>query len=74
MNFSEALDKIKSGSFMRRRGWNASNQYVALHKEDPKDEWNFLSFLYIKTVEEQYVPWVASQTDLLANDWEVFVI
>lgn len=30
-----------------------------------------LPFLYMKTVDDQFVPWLASQTDILANDWEV---
>ena len=28
-----------------------------------------LPYLYIKTVDGKLVPWLASQTDLLAEDW-----
>lgn len=27
--------------------------------------------LYMKTVDNQLVPWVASQTDILADDWQI---
>lgn len=30
-----------------------------------------LPFLYIRTVQGDLVPWVASQADLLAQDWEL---
>lgn len=29
----------------------------------------FRPYLMMKTVDDDFVPWVASQTDLLANDW-----
>lgn len=30
----------------------------------------FRPYLLMKTVDDDFVPWVASQTDLLAQDWE----
>lgn len=32
---------------------------------------NFRPYLMMRTVDGEFVPWVASQTDLLAEDWEV---
>lgn len=32
----------------------------------------FLPYLMLQTVDGAFVPWVASQTDLLANDWLVY--
>jgi hypothetical protein len=29
----------------------------------------FRPYLMFKTVDDEFVPWVASQTDLLASDW-----
>jgi hypothetical protein len=69
MDFSKALQEIKAGKRLKRIGWNSQNQYIALHDE-PNDEFQFLPFIYIKTVQDQFVPWLASQTDLLAEDWE----
>lgn len=31
----------------------------------------FRPYLMMKTVHDDFVPWVASQTDLLAEDWEI---
>lgn len=31
----------------------------------------FRPYLMMKTVDDEFVPWVASQTDLLAEDWQV---
>lgn len=31
----------------------------------------FLPYLMMKTVDNSFVPWLASQTDILAEDWEV---
>ncbi|MDA2019411.1 DUF2829 domain-containing protein [Bacillus cereus] len=31
----------------------------------------FLPYVMMKTADNSFVPWLASQTDLLANDWEV---
>lgn len=32
---------------------------------------NFRPYLMMRTVDGEFVPWVASQTDLLAEDWTV---
>lgn len=31
----------------------------------------FLPYLMMKTVDNSFVPWLASQTDILAEDWTV---
>jgi hypothetical protein len=31
----------------------------------------FLPYLMMKTVDNSFVPWLASQTDVLAEDWSV---
>lgn len=31
----------------------------------------FLPYIMMKTAEGSFVPWLASQTDILANDWAV---
>jgi hypothetical protein len=31
----------------------------------------FLPYLMIKTADGSFVPWLASQTDILADDWQV---
>lgn len=70
MDFSEALRLIKDGYRLTRRGWNGRGQYVALHAADRSHQIN-LSYIYIRTVACDMVPWVASHTDMLAEDWVV---
>jgi hypothetical protein len=31
----------------------------------------FLPYLMMKTVDDSFVPWLASQTDILAHDWQI---
>ena len=71
MNFEGALTEIKRGKLLTRRGWNGKNQWVALHNPYEDDSKMTLPYLYINTVESNFVPWLASQTDLLAEDWEM---
>lgn len=67
MSFSLALSMLKQGARMTRQGWNGANQWVALYHPENTDA--HLPYLYIKTVSGHTVPWLASQTDLLAEDW-----
>ena len=36
MNFSEALDLLKQGKKLQRKGWNGKNQMVAMQKGYPE--------------------------------------
>jgi hypothetical protein len=70
MDFSDALGMyIKSGIKMRRAGWNGKGQYIELQTPDEHSKMT-LPYIYIHTVNGDLVPWLASQTDLLAEDWE----
>lgn len=68
-NFGYALESLKEGHAVRRSGWNASQQYIKLQVPDENSKMT-LPYIYISTVQGQNVPWLASQTDLLAEDWE----
>lgn len=70
-NFSDALNFIKSGNFITRSGWNGKDMYCALQVPDEHSA-NTLPYIYFITVQGQRVPWVASQTDLLAEDWHIY--
>ena len=67
--FSEALMLLKDGKQLFRRGWNGKGQYIALQVPDTHSKMT-LPYIYICTVHGDMVPWLASQTDLLAEDWE----
>lgn len=71
MNFGDALEELKDGGRVARRGWNGKGMYVALQEAGAGSGAMVRPFLYMRPVDGALVPWVASQTDLLAEDWEV---
>lgn len=68
MDFSEALKLLKDGYKMTRRYWNAPHS-IELQKPD---EYSKMTepYIFITTSSDQVLPWVASQADLLADDWQ----
>jgi len=68
MTFGEALVALKNGSSVARIGWNGPNQKLTLQIPDEYSKMT-LPYIYITTVEGHLVPWLASQTDLLSDDW-----
>lgn len=67
-DFGYALAWLKSGLKVSRRGWNGKNMWLALQIPDENSKMT-LPYVYMKTVQGDLVPWLASQTDILANDW-----
>ena len=70
MTFDQALIQVKAGQRIYRKGWNGKGQWVALQRPDEHSKMG-LPYLYIQTVQGSLVPWLASQTDILADDWGV---
>ncbi len=70
MDFSQALTRLKGGDKLSRFGWNGPNQYIAVQHPDENSKMG-LPYIYIQTVQGLLVPWLASQGDLLADDWHV---
>jgi len=70
MNFGQAIEELKKGNLVSRQGWNGKGQYLGLQNPDENSA-NTLPYIYIVTVQTQRVPWLASQTDMLADDWEL---
>lgn len=68
-NFSVALRVLKEGGRVSRTGWNG--KYMWLGMQPPDGGKMTLPFLYMKTADGHLVPWLASQTDLLADDWVI---
>lgn len=71
MNFSQALEALKNGKRVARTGWNGRGMWIELH--DPwlgaEDARVARQYIQMKDAQGMFVPWLASQTDLLANDW-----
>ena len=73
MDFGDVVKKMKNrGGRFARAGWNGKNMYIQLQVPDEHSKMS-LPYIYMRTVQGDLVPWLASQTDMLADDWmEVF--
>ena len=65
----EALEAMKCGYKVRRNGWNGKGMWLKLQVPDEFSKMT-LPYVYMRTVQGDRVPWLCSQTDLLALDWE----
>lgn len=63
-----AVEAMKRGKRVRRRGWNGKGMHVFILEPNSMVTQPFVAMY---TADENIVPWLCSQTDLLANDWEV---
>lgn len=68
MNFGEAILALKVGYRVSRENWNGPNQFLKLQVPDENSKMT-LPYIYISTVQGDLVPWLASQTDILSDDW-----
>lgn len=85
MEFGTALAALQAGSVVARSGWNGKGMYLYLVPGStfavsrppllgifPEGtEINYRAHIDMKTADGSCVPWVASQTDILAGDWIV---
>jgi len=85
MDFSQALEALKQGLKLQRRGWNGKGMFIFLvpgstfqvNREPllgiyPEGtEINYHAHIDMRTADGMIVPWVCSQTDMLAEDWYV---
>lgn len=75
MNFSKALETLIEKKKVTRKGWNGKGMWLELYENFAntpiKDDKIMQPFICMKTAQNTYVPWVASQTDMLAGDWEI---
>lgn len=83
MDFGMAVSAMKEGHKISRAGWNDKRmflRYVAkgmydvacgvvdFSAENPCNP-SLLPWIGMKTADNCFVPWLASQTDMLATDW-----
>lgn len=68
LNFGEAIAALKSGKRVAREGWNGKGMWLALQVPDINSKMS-LPYIYMRTACNNNVPWLASQTDVLAEDW-----
>ena len=77
-DFSDALMWLKEGKRVQRAGWNGKGMWLKLVPTDIADKVAFeyaaldaAPWIGMKTADDKFVPWLASQTDMLATDWQV---
>lgn len=69
MDFSEALALLKTGAQISRQGWNGAGMWIALQTPTDMSKMT-LPYIYMHTAKGDLVPWLASQSDILADDWQ----
>ena len=69
MTFSEALSILKGGEKVQRIGWNGKGMFIMLQLPDENSKMS-LPYIFMYTAQGDFVPWLASQTDLLSDDWQ----
>jgi len=65
----QAVKEMRNGKRVSRSGWNGKGMYLALQVPDANSKMS-LPYVYMKTADDKLVPWLCSQTDLLAVDWD----
>lgn len=70
-DFCSALRSLREGARMTRTGWNGQGMYVEMQVPDEHSKMT-LPYLYMYTAQGDLVPWVASHSDLLAHDWQLY--
>ena len=68
--FGAAIAHLKEGGRVAREGWNGKNMWLGLQVPDAHSKMT-LPYIYMYTAQGDLVPWLASQTDILSEDWEL---
>lgn len=79
MTFGLAVEALRLGKKVARRGWNGKGIFIELQIPDEHSKMSS-PYIFIDTTGLQTdnpdaprsrVPWLASQTDVLAEDWQI---
>ncbi|PLC44549.1 DUF2829 domain-containing protein [Ralstonia pickettii] len=82
LTFGAAIEALKQGKRTCRTGWNGKGMWLALvlgYDYNPQADRGTvhalgcekLPWIGMKTADNKFVPWLASQTDVLAEDWQI---
>ena len=79
MSFGLAVEAVKKGKKIARAGWNGKGMLLIYIFPYINDQYTIIEksgivgtlapYLAMKTADNKLVPWLASQTDILADDW-----
>lgn len=67
-----AVKCMEEGKRVARKGWNGKNMWLELQVPDNQSKMT-LPYIFMYTAQADLVPWLASQTDILAKDWVLFI-
>lgn len=82
MTFGAAIELVRLGHRLRRKGWNGKNQYIELAEyvsyvnrkgqivNVKHDTMGNAAIAFVGTSGVQ-LGWLASQADMLSDDWEL---
>lgn len=86
MDFGEALKALKAGKKVQREGWNGKGMWLYLVPGSTFEvsegrplaahipvgtQVEYHAHIDMKTAQGYHVPWLASQADILADDWAI---
>ena len=87
LNFGLAIEAMKAGHKVARAGWNGKGMFLYYVPANvypasgnklntmagvfPGDMVPYAAYIAMKTAQDNVVPWLASQTDMLADDWAI---
>ena len=76
LTFGDAIHFLKAGKRVARHGWNGKGMWLEMQRPDERSKMT-LPYLYLSYPNDSVntpgarVPWLASQTDTLTEDWVV---
>ncbi len=87
MTFGLAVEALKRGQKVSRAGWNGKGMFLyyvpaasypaqrnslnTMVGMFPDDMVPYCAYIAMKTAQNNVVPWLASQSDVLASDWQI---
>jgi len=71
MTFGLAVEALKKGYRICRKGWNGKGMYIQLNKGGDYEFSELLPFFVIKNTSNSFNTWVPSISDILAEDWMI---
>ena len=87
LTFGLAIEALKKGLKVARAGWNGKGMFLyyvpaaaypaqrntlgTMAGVFPDDMVPYCAYIAMKTAQDNVVPWLASQTDMLAEDWRI---
>ena len=81
MDFGQAIKALRCGENVARSGWNGVGIFLGLQVPDENSKMSS-PYIFIDTTglitdnaeaPRSRVPWLASQTDMLSDDWNIVV-